>query len=239
MSRIHENLCATVALEKDSIGGASKTTNKFKLQSYRRAMFFVLLEAADDNLTIKADGAKQDVSITLKKQKGTDGDTGDVRDAVDVEAGENVLKFKAENTDSFDTNDTITINDVEFKKVAESADTDEKEFHNGATLVEAIGKHLDGISATDSTDDVTVEVDDKSTSMTVDSSITDNNDDTRISILEAAAVMECHITELGNDGHDHVYLNLDDSDAGTVNATVIALLGNAYFQPVKQPGKVL
>jgi len=238
MSKIYENTAIVCALEKDSIGGGSKTTEKFELQSYRRACFYVFLEAADDNLTIKADNAKQDVSVTLKKQIGTDGTVGDVRDAVDIEAGENVRKFKAENTDDFDANDTITINGVEFKKVASGADTDDKEFHDGAGLVEAIGKHLDGISATDSSNDVTVEIDDKADYMAVEASIDSNTNDTRISILEAAAVMECHISELG-DEYSHVYLNLDDTDAGTVNATVTALLGNAYFQPVKQPGKVL
>ena len=237
MSKIYENTAIVCALEKDGIGGDSKTTEKFELQSYRRACFYVFLEAADDNFKITHDTV-QDVTVTLKKQKGTAGDTGDVRDAVDVNAGEAVRKMKAENTDDWTAEDTLTINDVTFEKVASGSDTDEKEFHDGASLVEAIGKHLDGISATDSTNDVTIEIDDKADYMTVSADIDTSAADQRVSILEAAAVIECHISELG-DEFSHVYLNLDDTDAGTVNATVTALLGNAYFQPVKQPGKVL
>ena len=237
MSKIYENTAIVCALEKDGIGGDSKTTEKFELQSYRRVCFYVFLEAADDNFKITHDTV-QDVTVTLKKQKGTAGDTGDVRDAVDVNAGEAVRKMKAENTDDWTAEDTLTINDVTFEKVASGSDTDEKEFHDGASLVEAIGKHLDGISATDSTNDVTIEIDDKADYMTVSADIDTSAADQRVSILEAAAVIECHISELG-DEFSHVYLNLDDTDAGTVNATVTALLGNAYFQPVKQPGKVL
>ena len=237
MSKIYENTAIVCALEKDGIGGDSKTTEKFELQSYRRVCFYVFLEAADDNFKITHDTV-QDVTVTLKKQKGTAGDTGDVRDAVDVNAGEAVRKMKAENTDNWTAEDTLTINDVTFEKVASGSDTDEKEFHDGASLVEAIGKHLDGISATDSNNDVTIEIDDKADYMTVSADIDTSAADQRVSILEAAAVIECHISELG-DEFSHVYLNLDDTDAGTVNATVTALLGNAYFQPVKQPGKVL
>ena len=237
MSKIYENTAIVCALEKDSIGGDSKTTEKFELQSYRRACFYVFLEAADDNFKITHDTV-QDVTVTLKKQIGTDGTAGDVREAVDIKAGENVRKMKVENSDDWTAEDTLTINDVTFDKVASGADTDEKEFHDGASLVEAIGKHLDGISATDSSDDVTIEIDDKADYMTVSADIDTSAADQRVSILEAAAVMECHISELG-DEYSHVYLNLDDTDAGTVNATVTALLGNAYFQPVKQPGKVL
>jgi len=237
MSKMHENVAVACALEKDSISGDSKTTGKFELQSYRRACFYMFFEAADDNFKINNDTV-QDVTVTLKKQKGTAGDTGDVREAVDINAGEAVQKMKVENADDWTAEDTLTINGVTFEKVASGADTDEKEFHDGDTLAEAIGKHLEGISATDSSDDVTVEVDDNTTSMTVSADIDTSATDQRVSILEASAVMECHISELG-DEYSHVYLNLDDSDAGTVNATVMVLLGNAYFQPVKQPGKIL
>jgi len=236
MNRLFEELTPVVALEKDSIGGASKTTGKIGLGEYRRVLFYALLEADAGNFAIKADGP-EDVSIKAVKQKGTDGDTEDMADAYDLEAGQYAREIVIENCDDWDDDDTVTINGVVFTKKA-TGDNEENEFSDGSELETQINAAIEGVTADDSTNDVTVTVDDPTDYMTVEASITSDTSDTRVSVLEASAIAEVHVAELG-EGFDHVYLNFDDTDAGTVNATVVAVMGNTYHQPVKQPSALI
>lgn len=236
MNRLFEELTPVVVLEKSNIASATKTTGKVKLGEYRRVLMYALLEAAAGEFVIDADGS-QSVAIKMVKQKGISGATADMADEYNLEAGQYARKILIEDCDNWTDDDTVTINGVVFTK-KEAKDDDENQFATGADLAAQINAAVSGVTADNALGDVTVTVDDPIDCMTVEASIAEAENDAGVSVMEASVIAEAHIAELG-EGYDHVYLNFDDTGAGTVSATVIAVMGNTYHLPVKQPSALI
>jgi len=240
VNKLYEELMPVMALEKTTVSGTDTTTATIPFGDFRRALFYVFLEAADGNFIKEDAAADGEVELTLIERKGLTGATNNLRTEIEIEWGKGVKKFKAEDVQQagWETNDTLTIDGIEFKKVASEEDADDGTWENASGLKAAIEANIDYVSVTvSSTDHVTVEVDDPTTdSMDIDCSISASSNDERVNVLETAAIVEAHVSELTNE-YTAVHLNIDDDDGptGDVSATVICVMANPYSKPINKP----
>ena len=232
MNKLYEELVPVTALEKTATAGATHATKTIPFGDFRRVMFYALFEAAAGNLRINHDTHEKMV-LTLIERKGLTGATNNLVTNIDVEAGEGVIKMIAENVNDWENDAKLTINGVDFVKKG-SHDASDREFTNGAQLEAMIEAAFPYIDADDSTNDVTIQVDDVKDRMTADLDIGGSTAVDRLSILECAAFVEAHVSDL-TAGYDSLHLNVSGDDATTVNTTVFAILANPYSKPIEQP----
>lgn len=243
MNRLFEELAPVMALDQVNTKAAQETdTFKIGRGKHRRILFYTYIKVADNHLRIDEDGPNE-VELTLKERKGLTGDKSDLK-KVDWKAGMGAQKAKVMNADDWTDGDTITINGVEFEKVesTDSGNAADKEFADGAELEAAVNMHIDGMTADDTANDVEIEVDDPAESFDIEADITNDTNETWVYILECAAIMEAHVSELDQeDGFNAVLLEVDASDAqgsDSINTTGFVVLGNNYKEPVLTSGKV-
>lgn len=232
MNKMYETLMPVIAMEKTTTGGTSHATETFKLDEFRRALFYVFLEAGDGEYIVNHT-THHEMELTLIERKGLDGAVQNLREDIGFKAGQGTRKMKAENVNDWDNDSALTIDGVAFTKKAAKDDA-ENQFTDGDELAAQINAEFDHITASDSTNDVTVVVDDFTDSMDVELSMEGTTAVNRVSFLESAALVEVHVSELSAD-YDSVHLNVDGSDAGDPSSTVVVVLGNAYVAPVEQP----
>jgi len=232
VNKLYEELVPVTALEKTATSTATHATKTIPFGDFRRVMFYALFEATAGNLRINHD-THEKMTLTLIQRKGLTGDTNNLVTNIDVKAGEGVIKMIAENVDDWENDAKLTINGVTFTKKS-GHDATAREFTDGAELEAMIEAALPHIDADDSSNDVTIEVNDVKDRMTADLDIGGSTADDRLSILECAAFVEAHISDLTAE-YDSLHLNVSGDDAGTVNTTVFAILANPYSKPVEQP----
>lgn len=242
MVKLFEELKPVPVLGKTLVSG-TETTDTIGFGDSRRILFFVLVEAADEQWIINNTGKVGKVALKLVERKGLAGATNDLREDIDLDCGVGVTKAKIEalHEGGWAVENTITINEVVLKKVTSSPDASEGEFTTAANLAAAINAVVPGVTATVAdTNDVIVEAD-IGTSFDIDADIDGTSDGELVSINETTALVEVHISELDlADDYNSVHLHITDADAtGNVSATAVAIKGNAYRQPVEQLAAVV
>lgn len=233
-----EEIVPVNVLFDDTLGNSSDTS-RVKLGQYRRAMFLVICKpTAAGNWVIDNDGPEE-IQITLKEADAfSGGNTDSMGDAITFKAGQGVKKMRAFATNEWANEDTLTINGVAFEKVASGQSAADGTFEDAAGLKAAIDANIDGVTtAVDSTNNLDVEVDDPTDYMTVEFDTDETGANEEVRIDEACCVLEVHISELSA-GKSYAYLTVDDDtathDPTSIDATVIAILGNPYKKPVDQ-----